>query len=427
MKNQSPTKLKLKHVGLDVHAETIAVAVAETDGEVRSYGNIPAHSHSVDRLHKKLAAGGYTVRYVYEAGPTGFWLARHFRKLEIDCQIVSPSLIPKKASDRVKTDRRDALALARLFRAGELTFVHVPDDNDEAVRDLVRIRLRAVEDLRRHRQRIKGFMLRYGRRYDGKSSWNPSHMNYLSNQKFPYPATQLAFEELIIAAQEGSARVDRLTQAIEDQIQTWNRLPLVKALMSLRGLALVHAVTWVAEIGNFSRFEHPSQLMSFIGLTPSEDSSGKRRQQGPITKAGNDACRRAAVEAAWQYRQPARVTPIIRLRHVGVSKSITDISWKAQTRLCERYRALLRKGKKPVVAIAAVARELVGFIWAVARVVEGNPAPVREVNPTPKKNRSTPGRGGKCPSAPTSKPRIYQLDLDRKMEPAKRSRSTSGR
>ena len=181
--NTSPTKGTIKHVGLDVHAETIAVAIADSTGELKSYGNIPAHSHSVDRLHKKLAEGGATVRYIYEAGPTGFWLARHLRKLKIDCQVVSPSLIPKQASVRIKTDRRDALELARLFRAGELPFIHIPDEADEAVRDLVRGRLRAVEDLRRCRQRIKSFLLRYGRRYSGKSSWTAEHMNYLSTQK----------------------------------------------------------------------------------------------------------------------------------------------------------------------------------------------------------------------------------------------------
>ena len=410
--NQSPTKSKIKYVGLDVHGETIAVAVAEAAGEVRSYGNIASHTHAIDRLHKKLCLGGCEVRYVYEVGPTGFWLARHLRHLKIECQIVSPSLIPKKASDRIKTDRRDALALARLFRAGELTFIHVPDEADEAIRDLVRTRLRAVENLRRCRYRIKGFMLRYGRRYSGKSSWTAQHMNYLSIQKFAHAGQQIAFEELINAALDPASRIERLTQALEKEVQQWDRLPLVKALMSLRGFALINAVTWVAEIGDFSRFDHPAKLMSFIGITPSEDSSGKRRQQGSITKAGNDACRRAIIEAAWQYRLPARVTPTIRARHTGLPKAITDIAWKAQTRLCERYRALLRRGKKPVVAITAVGRELAGFVWAITQAVYGNPVAIRKpAQPADTRpSKATRGRGGKDLVPPISKGRVYLLN-----------------
>ncbi len=197
--NSSPTEQKLKQVGLDVHAETIAVAIADANGDLRSYGNIPAHTHALDRLHQRLSEDGSRVRYVYEAGPAGFALCRHLRAHGILCDVVSPSLIPKRASDRVKTDRRDALTLARLLRAGELTSIHVPDEADEALRDLVRGRLAAVEDLRRCRQRIKGFLLRYGRRYSGQSSWTAAHLNYLSTVKFPFPAQQIAFEELLNA------------------------------------------------------------------------------------------------------------------------------------------------------------------------------------------------------------------------------------
>ena len=224
--NPSPTAQIIKYVGLDVHAQTIAVAIAHEGGDVVSYGTIPAHSHSIDRLHKKLTEGGAQVRYVYEAGPTGFWLARHLRGKKITCEIVSPSLVPRKSGDRVKTDRRDALTLARLYRAGELSFVHVPDEADEAMRDLVRTRLRAVEDLRRCRQRIKGYLLRYGRRYDGRSAWTAEHLNYLSRQKFDHPGQQLAFEELLNAVADPAQRIQRLTQAIEAQVATWSRRPL---------------------------------------------------------------------------------------------------------------------------------------------------------------------------------------------------------
>jgi transposase len=422
--NPSPTSSRIKYVGLDVHAETVAVAIAESTGELRSYGNVPAHSHAIDKLHQKLSAGGVEVRYVYEAGPTGFWLARHFHRLQISCQIVSPSLLPKKAGDRIKTDRRDALTLARLLRAGELTFVHVPDEADEAIRDLVRTRLRAVEDLRRCRQRIKGFLLRYGRRYSGKSSWTAEHLNYLSRQKFDFRGQQIAFEELLNAAQDPAQRIERLTEVIEQQVQLWSRLPLVKALMCLRGIGLLNAVTWVCEVGDFSRFQHPRQLMSFIGITPSEDSSGKRRHQGSITKAGNDACRRAIIEAAWHYRLPARVTPTIRQRQEGQPKAITDIAWKAQTRLCERYRALIRKHKKSVVVVTAVGRELVGFLWAIAREVDRKPVPACEpalaAAPVPGRPGARSSSRVKPLPAPASTARVYRLDPRKKYGAATR-------
>ena len=363
MMNPSPTPQIIKYIGLDVHAQTVAVAIALERGEVLSYGTIPSHSHAMDRLHKKLSADGAQVRYVYEAGPTGFWLARHLRRQKIACELVSPSLVPKKSGDHVKTDRRDALTLARLYRAGELSFVHVPDEADEAIRDLGRTRLRAVEDLRRCRQRIKGFLLRYGRRYDGRSAWTQEHLNYLSGQKFTHPGQQIAFEELLNAVQDPAQRIERLTKVIAAQVETWSRRPLVQALMCLRGLALLNAATWVCEIGDFSRFTHPRELMSYIGITPSEDSSGERRRQGGITKTGNEACRRAIIEAAWQYRLPARVTPHIRQRHHGQPKAVIDLAWKAQTRLCERYQALLRHRKKAVVVVTAIGRELVGFLW----------------------------------------------------------------
>ena len=416
--NPSPTAQIIKYVGLDVHAQTIAVAIAHEGGDVVSYGTIPAHSHSIDRLHKKLTEGGAQVRYVYEAGPTGFWLARHLRGKKIHCQIVSPSLVPRKSGDRVKTDRRDALTLARLFRAGELSFVHVPDEADEAMRDLVRTRLRAVEDLRRCRQRIKGYLLRYGRRYDGRSAWTAEHLNYLSRQKFDHPGQQIAFEELLNAVADPAQRIQRLTQAIEAQMATWSRRPLVQALMCLRGFALLNAVTWVAEIGDFTRFTHPSQLMSYIGITPSEDSSGQKRRQGAITKTGNEACRRAIIEAAWQYRLPARVTPHIRARQHGQPQAVIAIAWKAQTRLCERYQALIRHRKKTVVVVTAIGRELVGFLWAIARELAAPGTTAAEAlkkkdTETLKKETPTPVK----PPARTARP--YALDDRKQYEPAK--------
>jgi len=411
--NPSPTEAKIKHVGLDVHAQTIAVAIADASGELRFYGTIRADHHAVDTLHKRLSEDGSRVRYVYEAGPTGFGLCRHLRAQDIACDVVSPSLIPKRASDRVKTDRRDALTLARLLRAGELSSIHVPDAADEAIRDLVRCRVAAVQDLRRCRQRIKGFLLRYGRRYSGKSSWSAAHLNFLSTVTFEFPAQQIAFEELLNAVQDPADRIQRLEAALEAQIQTWKRLPLVQALRCFRGLAHINAITLVAEISDFTRFEHPSQLMAFIGITPSEHSSGQRRQQGAITKTGNEACRRALVEAAWQYRLPARVTPLIRARHHGQSKALTDLAWKAQIRLHGRFKHLLACGKKPVVALTAIARELAGFLWAASRIVDGLPVPVR---PEPEATPSAPPKA-KTPKAHPRAPKEYVLKSHLKFPP----------
>jgi transposase len=439
------TVAKMIFVGLDVHAESIAVAIADPSGEVRSYGNIPAHTHAVDRLHKRLSADGTVVHYVYEAGPTGFALCRHLRAKGIDCQVVCPSLVPKRPSDRIKTDRRDATALARLFRAGELTFIRVPEPVDEAIRDLVRARQAAVEDLRRCRQRIKAFLLRHGRRYSGKTSWTEEHLNYLSRQVFDFPAQRIAFEELVRAVADPDARVERLTSAIEEQVRHWDRYALVKALMCLRGISLLNATTLVCEIGDFSRFDHPSKLMGFIGITPSEDTSGQRRHLGSITRAGNHACRRTLVEAAWHYRLPACISQSIRARQHGQPKAITDIAWKAQIRLCGRYRALVARHKKSVVAVVAVARELAGFVWAIAQALEGRAIPARKSpttigNPTKRSSpvQPTSKGGARTPKAPTrdyilqpprpfkgSKSRVESQD-SAKRRPAKRAPIRTG-
>ena len=411
MKTPSPTSTKVKHVGLDVHAETIAVAIAEGDAAVSVYGNIPANTHAFDRLHAKLSADGSEVHYVYEAGPTGFWLSRHLAAKGIFIRVVAPSKVPKCSGDRIKTDRRDASHLARLFRSGQLTFIHVPDEADEAMRDLVRTRLRAVEDLRTCRQRIQGFLLRYGRRYDGKSRWTASHLNYLSIQKFDQPGQQIAFEELLNAVKDPVGRIERLTAAIHSQLPHWRRRPLVEALMCLRGFSTLHAVTWVAEIGDFTRFASPTGLMAFIGIIPGESSSGLKRRQSGITKTGNEGCRRAVIEAGWQYILPARVTPHIRKRHLGQPKAVVDIAWKAQVRLCERFQNLVRQRKKTVVAVTAVGRELVGFIWAIAMEVEGKtpPAQVQEILTEALKEKTLPAPAPEAPQPP----RDYSLDPDK--------------
>jgi transposase len=286
-----------------------------------------------------------------------------------DCSVAAPSLIPRKAGDRVKTNRRDALNLARLLRAGELTAVWVPDDRHEAMRDLVRARGAAAADLRIKRQQIGAFLLRLSRVYKGKKTWRGAHKKWLSSQAFAHLAQQIAFAEMLHAMGEAEARIKRLDQAIAEAVPSWSLAPFVEALMALRGFDLVNATTVLAELGDLSRFQTPRELMAFLGLVPSETSTGDKIKRGGLTKAGNSRARRALVEAAWCYRHPARIGPVKLKRYEAAPPAVRDIAWKAQTRLAARYRALIRRGKLKSVAIAALARELAGFVWAVHRAL----------------------------------------------------------
>lgn len=366
------------YLGLDVHQESIAVSIApQHSTEVRRYGVIGGTLDAVDKLIKRLSQPGVELRVVYEAGPCGFVLCRHLRSKGIHCDVVSPSLIPKKASDRVKTDRRDADQLARLYRAGELTAIHVPDQEDEAIRDLIRARTAAVNDQRQARNRLKGFLLRLGFRYTGKSSWGDAHKRYLSGLLMPRPAQQIVFQECIHAIDDATERVARLTQAVEEALPGWKWEPVVRALMSLRGFQVLNAMTIIAEAGDLSRFTDPRSLMHFFGLTPSEHSSSDKRVQGGITKCGNAHCRRVLTEAAWHYRLKPLVSEAMQKRQEQQSKPVRMIAWKAQQRLHKRFRQLATH-KKSVVAVTAIARELVGFVWAIACQVK---LPPREAAP----------------------------------------------
>jgi transposase len=358
---------KVLYVGLDVHKESIVAATAVAgDRPAELYGRIGGTLEALDKLIKKLSKPDFELRFVYEAGPCGYVIYRHLTKRKYFCQVIAPSLIPTKASDRVKTDRRDAQQLARLFRAGELTAIYVPDEEDEAVRDLVRARDRAMSDQCRGRLRLKAFLLRLGHRYLGKGNWSDAHLRYLSSLKFAHAGQQIAFQEYLEAVTVASERLERLSKAMEAALPSWKREAVVRALMSLRGVALLSAMTLVAEAGDLTRFDSPTQLMSYFGLTPSEYSSGEKRHQGGITKAGNGACRRALVEAAHHYRVAPRVTPAIQKRQEGQSHEVRAIALKAQQRLNGRFRLLTGRRKKSVVIIAALARELCGFVWAIA-------------------------------------------------------------
>ena len=358
-------------VGLDVHKATISVAVAEGVAAARCanwalFRTAPIRSR---KLVERLAKGGRRLAFCYEAGPCGYGLYRQLTGLGHDCMVVAPSLIPMKAGDRVKTDRRDAVMLAKLHRAGELTAVWVPDAAHEAMRDLIRARATAVRVLGKARQHLQGFLLRHGRVYAGKKGWTLAYRRWLTTVRFDHPAQQIVLQDYIHAVTDAEARVERLTRQIEDLAPDWSMAPVVEALQAMRGVALIVAVTMVAEVGDFSRFDNPRQLMAYLGLVPSEHSSGATVRRGGITKAGNALARRVLIEGAWTYRMQARVSRKLHDRLEDLPQVVRDIAWKAQVRLCARYRRLAAAGKPKVVVTTAIAREMVGFLWAIARQV----------------------------------------------------------
>jgi transposase len=359
-------------VGLDVAKAHHAVAVAEEgrQGEVRYIGEIGADPESVRRLVTKLEKRHPRLHFCYEAGPTGYGLYRQLVKLGHQCTVVAPSLIPRKPGDRVKTNRRDALQLARLLRAGELTAVWVPDEAHEAMRDLIRSRQMAVDDLRRKRQAISSMMLRQGRTYPGKKTWGARHTQWLQAQRFAHLAQHLVLQELLLAARHAGERLERIEAAILELLPKWSLASVVEALQALRGINLVTAATVMAEIGDLSRFENPRQLMAYLGLVPGERSTGDTVHRLGITKAGNSRVRQALVESAWSYRHPPRTSRNKHYIQENLPLAVRDIAAKAQTRLCARYRALSQRGKKLTVAVTAIARELAGFIWAIGREVQ---------------------------------------------------------
>jgi transposase len=361
----------ITYIGLDVHKNTIAVAVAESGlrKEVRDYGTIANTPAALKKLIAKLASTGHELRFCYEAGPCGYGIQRQIAAASHECIVVAPSLIPKKPGDRVKTDRRDAINLAKLHRAGELTAVWVPDETHEAIRDLVRARLAAVRTLRKARQQLSGFLLRQGCHY-GQKAWTLLHRRWLAGLKFKQPVHYIVLEDCLEAVDAATARRDRLEAHIEAALPAWSLAPVVQALQALRGVALLAAATLVAELGDITRFTKPSQLMAYLGLVPSENSSGGKRRQGGITKAGNNAARRMLIEAAWSYRFPARISRPLLIRQEKLPKPIRDIAWKAQERLCRRYRKFARAGKLPTVITTAIARELTGFVWAISNQVQ---------------------------------------------------------
>ena len=356
-------------IGIDAAKLRNAVAIADAgrDGEVRFLGEVDASPEGMRRLAARLAVKYDRLNFCYEAGPTGYGLHRLLTGLGHHCTVVAPSLIPRKPGDRVKTNRRDALTLARLLRAGELTPVWVPDEGHEAIRDLVRARAAAVETLRVHKQQVSAFMLKHGRHFPRKKAWGARYLRWLQEQRFEHPAQQIVLQEAVEAVRLAKERVERLERTIEEFVPAWSLAPVVRALQALRGVDLIVAVTFVTEIGDLRRFESPRRLMAYLGLVPSERSTGDSVRRGGITKAGNGRVRHMLVESAWTYRHPPRVGAKKLAQLERVPPKVREIAWKAQSRLSARYRALAARGKRLTVVCTAIARELAGFMWAVAR------------------------------------------------------------
>lgn len=359
-------------IGMDVHKNSIDIAIAESgrDGQVRHYGKIDGTLSALDKVIRKIVSKGNRLHFVYEAGPCGYQIYRHLTAKGFDCSVVAPSRIPKPSGAQIKNDRRDALMLARLHRSGDLTSVYVPLAEDEAVRDLVRAREDAKSDEKKNKQRLQAFLLRHGHRFTGRTSWSKAHMRWISDIKMPHRSQQIVLQESIDALSQCKARVQRLTEQIQKLLPDWHLFPVVQTLQSLRGVSMLVAATTVAELGDLKRFRYPSELMSYLGLVPSENSTGTRIRRGPITKTGNGHVRRVLVEAAWAYRFNARVSRVLLKRQEGLPQHICDISWKAQLRLCSRYRHLWNKGKSKQVVVTAIARELCAFMWAISNETE---------------------------------------------------------
>jgi transposase len=365
---------KVQFVGLDVHAETITVAVAETGGEVRSIGTIPNRLESIRKLVAKLTTNG-KLKVCYEAGPTGYVLYWQLTQLGVACEVIAPSLIPTKAGDRVKTDRRDAEKLARCYRAGELTPVWVPDAEHEALRDLVRAREAAKKDQLKCRHRLGKFLLRKGRRPEGKKAWTKQYVEWIkTNVHFEQAALEVTLADYLEEVDHVAARIVKLEKAIDEAVQ---KSPpqiraVIEALQALRGVAQTTAATIVSELGSLSRFESPRLLMGYSGLVAREYSTGSRVHRSGITKSGNAHLRRVVVEAAWAYQHRPNVTGFLlrRQKNLAISDEVKKIAWKAQQRLHKRYQSFAARDKNKNQIVTAIGRELLGFIWAVAREAE---------------------------------------------------------
>lgn len=365
-------------IGMDTHKESTDISyVLEGHKEKpHHFGKISTNKQAMVKLVRQFQSKypKATLHFVYEAGPCGYWLYRLLAQLDQECYVVAPSLIPKKPGDRVKTDKRDSLQLAQLLKNGDIHAIYVPEAEDEAVRDLSRARERTMRDLNDARFQLKALLLRNHVQYKGTANWSVKHMRWLTAIILPYPSQQMVLQEMIQTVCERNTRLERLDNELVYHVKQWRYYPVVKSIQALRGVAQLVAVGVIAELGDLTRFDKASKLMKYLGLIPSEHSSGDRRRLGSITKCGNGRARRLLVEGASSYRYPARISTDMQKRQETLSKEVIDIAWKAQLRLCKRYQYLSKRGKHRNVIVTSIAREMIAYIWSISREVAIRPA-----------------------------------------------------
>jgi len=368
MKNDS-----IIFIGLDTHKEFTEVVYCSDQraSALNHLGRISSAKASFVKLARRLQSKypNATLHFVYEAGPCGYWIYRLLTSLGHCCYVVAPSLIPKKPGKRIKTDKRDAEDLARLLRSGDIDPIYVPEPEDESVRDLSRARERTMHDLNDARYQLKALLLRNNINYSGKANWSLKHLRWLTELILPHPAQQFVLQEMIQTISERIGRLKRLDNELTHQVKLWRYYPIVKAIQAMRGIRLLIATSVIVELGDLNRFDSPRKLMSYVGLTPSEHSSGGTRKLGSITKCGNGRARRLLIEAAHCYRYPAKVSTDLQVRQEGLPKEVIDQAWKAQARLCRRYQRLLKRGKPYNVIVTAIAREIIAYIWSISKEV----------------------------------------------------------
>jgi transposase len=363
----------LLFIGLDTHKESTEVAYVLEDrtSSCQHYGKIPTTKQALTKLARQFVSKypKATLHFVYEAGPCGYWVYRLLTSLGHCCYVVAPSLIARKPGDRIKTDKRDAKMLAERLKQCDLTPIYVPEPEDEALRDLSRARETAMHDLNDTRYQFKAFLLRNNIRYEGPANWSLKHLRWLTQLILPHPCQHIVLQEHLQTVMERQSRLDRLDNELEHQVRNWRYYPVIKAIQAMRGVRLRVAVGVIAELGDLKRFDHPRKLMAYLGLVPSEHSSGSRQRKGSITKCGNSRARRLLVEAAHSYRYSAKVSTVLQRRQEGLPKETVDVAWQAQLRLCRRYVRLMNRGKHRSIVVTAIAREIIAYIWAISREV----------------------------------------------------------
>ena len=367
------TKHNIVFIGLDTHKEFNEVAYIEEQRGAKPVhlGRISSSKLAIKKLIRQFESKypHATLHFVYEAGPCGYWIYRLITSLGHCCYVVAPSLIPKKPGERIKTDKRDALKLAKLLKSEDLTPIYVPEPEDEAIRDLSRAREVAMKDLKDAKYQLKALLIRNNINYAGTANWSLKHLRWLTELVLPHPAQQIVLQEYIQTITDRIARLERLVNELTHYVFQWRYYPVVKAIQAMRGVRLLVAAGVIAELGDLTRFDHPRKLMSYLGLVPSEHSSGGKRHIGAITKCGNGRARRLLVEGAHSYRYQANISTELQKRQEGLPKQIIDIAWKAQLRLCKRYKKLIAKGKHYNLVVTAIAREMIAYIWAISKEV----------------------------------------------------------